>query len=571
MIWRATTCVFAVVAAVLAWRLVALWRQPPPPRPPFVHLQLSPPSGAIFGAGDDPFDAAISPDDDEIVFVATSGGHAQLWRRHMAASAATPVPGTEGAAAPAWVPGRRAVSFFRNSALEVVALDTGAVTTVTSGLAAPAGAAWLDDGSVVVGHLRAPMDRWHGGTATAATKLGDEIGHRFPARIGPGAWVYLAERADGSRVIRLSRNGIDRDLTAADGHAVYVAGWLLYPRGGALLAQPLDVEKQQLTGRAEAVLAGVQVSSTGRTHAAASARLLLAGPERGPRYRLRWFDGAGHPQEPLSEPGDYWQVRLSPDDTQAAVTMLEPLLRTLDVYVLRGGSGSPLPVSLGLAAESDPVWSPDGRSLLFRSLRGGQANLYTRRVGVQGAPETLVVQTPANEVPSEWTAAGDLLFSAASGERPDTDIFRRGPDGPAAPVLADGFNQSDARVSADGRLVAYVSDESGQPDVYVTAWRPRTPAPARSRVSQAGGSRPRWAGRSLYFQRGDGDILRADPLPDTEGAYTVPRHVMSVPGLRDFDAAHRGTRILAVVPETSMPPAPVEAVVNWTSALAVQR
>ncbi len=148
--------------------------------------------------------------------------------------------------------------------------------------------------------------------------------------------------------------------------------------------------------------------------------------------------------------------------------MLEPLLRTLDVYVLRRGSGSPVPVSLGLAAESDPVWSPDGTTLLFRSSRGGQPNLYTRRVGVLGAPETLVEDSPGSEVPSDWTAAGEMLFSAASDTRPDTDVFRRAPGGAVAPALADGFNQSDARISPDGGLVAYVSDESGQPEVYVT-------------------------------------------------------------------------------------------------------
>ena len=73
-------------------------------------------------------------------------------------------------------------------------------------------------------------------------------------------------------------------------------------------------------------------------------------------------------------------------------------------------------------------------------------------------------------------------------------------------------------VSPDGRVVAYVSDESGQPDVYVTAWPSRAATPARTRVSQAGGSHPRWTGRSLYFLRGNGEILRADPLPGTDGA-----------------------------------------------------
>ena len=590
MTWRVAALICAVVAAVLAWRLVAIWRQPPPPPPPSVHLQFAPPPGTTFGAGEHTFDGAVSPSGDEVVFVGTTGGHVQLWRRRVAAAAATAIQGTEGASAPSWVIGRRAVSFFAGASLQVLALDTGTVTAAATGLVETAGAAWLDDGSVLVGRLRGALDRWHQGRSTPATRLqpGD-VGHRFPSRVSPDAWIYVAERADGSRVIRLSRHGIDSNLTAAEGHAVAADGWLLYPRGGALLAQPLDVENRQLTGRATAIVPAVGVSATGRTQAAAVARIVIAGPATGPRHRLVWFDEKGLVQEALSEPGDYWQVRLSPDDTQAAVTMLEPLLRTLDVYVLRGGSGSPLPVSLGLAAESDPVWSADGLSLLFRSSRGGQPNLYTRRVGVLGAPEALVEDLPGSEVPSDWTAAGEMLFSAVSGTRPDTDVFRRAPGGGVAPALAGGFNQSDARTSPDGRFVAYVSDESGQPDVYVTAWPPqrgredsREPgsgspagaaaaAPARTRVSQAGGSRPRWAGRSLYFLRGDGEILRADRLAGDDAAYAVPVRVLAVPGLRDFDTAHRSARILAVVPETSTPPAAVDALVDWMSALAVPR
>ena len=124
MIWRATAIVCAVVAAVLAWRLVAIWRQPPPPPPPSVHLHFQPPPGAILGAGEDTLDAVVSPAGDEVVFVATTAGSARLWRRPLAAATATPIPGTEGASAPAWVNGQRAVSFFAGTSLKVVALDT---------------------------------------------------------------------------------------------------------------------------------------------------------------------------------------------------------------------------------------------------------------------------------------------------------------------------------------------------------------------------------------------------------------------------------------------------------------
>jgi dipeptidyl aminopeptidase/acylaminoacyl peptidase len=250
--------------------------------------------------------------------------------------------------------------------------------------------------------------------------------------------------------------------------------------------------------------------------------------------------------------------------------MLEPLLRTLDVYVLRGGSGAPVPVTLGLAADTDPVWSPDGKTLLFRSVRNGQARLFTREVGTTGAAEDPLL-TPAagaalaNIQPSEWSRGGEVLFSAIAGSRPNTDVFRL-PGSPreAVPALATGFNESDARLSPDGRWVAYVSDEAGQPDVYVSGW----PQGPRLRVSQAGGSRPRWAGASLYFLRAD-ELLRTRRTPSATPAFDVPQRVLTLPGIRDFDASHAGNRLLAIVPAETTRPPDVGAIVDWPSALAV--
>src|SRR5204862_439730 len=82
---------------------------------------------------------------------------------------------------PSWVTGQHAVSFFVGAALNVVALDTGAITTAAADLVDPAGGAWLDDGSVLVGQLRGPLNRWHDGKAVPATQLqAGDTGHRFP-------------------------------------------------------------------------------------------------------------------------------------------------------------------------------------------------------------------------------------------------------------------------------------------------------------------------------------------------------------------------------------------------------
>jgi eukaryotic-like serine/threonine-protein kinase len=558
---------------LLAWRLAVERRQPPPPPPSAIQLQLPPPDGASFGVSGEPVDAALSTVGEELVFVATSNGVAQLWRRLLGGDGAEPVAGTEGARLPTWIPGRREVSYFVGDALKRTDFE-GRISDVAT-LADAAGVAWSDDGSVLVGSMRGPVRHWRAGQASPATSLRDgDVAHKFPWRVDAVSWLYLAERTDGRRIVRIVGDREERDLTDAEGHAMAANGWLLYPRGGALLAQRLRGDGT-VEGRGRPLAVGVGVSAAGRTFSAVSSRLIVFAADPRQQYRVQWFNVDGAPSTIVSEPADYWQVRLSPDDRRVAVTMLEPLLRTLDVYVLGGGSGAPVPVTLGLAADTDPVWSPDGRRLLFRSVRNGQPRLFTREVGIAGAAEqafgTPTEIASTGLTPSDWSRTGGVVFSAASGSRPNTDVFRT-PDGGGVPAaaVASGFNESAARLSPDGGFVAYVSDESGQPDVYVSGW-PQGPRPrqeTRVRVSQAGGTHPRWTGQSILFLRGN-EVLRADRRPGTAAAFAVPERVLTLPGIRDFDVSRDGRRLIVIAPSPERRPSSVGAIVEWPSALAV--
>jgi Tol biopolymer transport system component len=145
--------------------------------------------------------------------------------------------------------------------------------------------------------------------------------------------------------------------------------------------------------------------------------------------------------------------------------------------------------------------------------------------------------------------------------------------GAREPIVNGAFNETDGRWSPDGQSIAYVSDESGSPDIYVTPTR----GGMRVRVSFAGGSRPRWRrdGRALFFLRGS-QILRADvvggshgsgrsPQPDASPRFSTPRPVIDVPGIRDFDVAHRRDALVALVPAQAASPTPVTALVDWMS------
>jgi dipeptidyl aminopeptidase/acylaminoacyl peptidase len=551
-----------VVVALLAWPLVRRYREPPPPPPPLVRVPFSAPPGSELGAGDDALDAAISPAGDAIAFVATSNGTAQLWQRRVDAEQATVLAGTEGARHPAWSPDGQRLAFVAGRRLKQLTLASGALQEIGDA-ADDRGVAWLDDGTLVFGTTAAgTLTLYRDGRQTAATALAPgDTAHVWPSPC-PGGFVYIAVRSDGRRVIRRRVNNASQDLSVTDGDARVAGSVLLHVRGGALLAQRLGDDGTP-AGRATALVTAAGTVD-GRALVAASARLLLVSPPAARARELVWIDADGTRGSTASDHGDYWQVRVAPDDRSAAVTLLEPQLRTLDVYTVPLQPGSvTMGVTLALAADSDPVWSPEGASILFRSLQGGAPRFYSRLAGRQGVPIEPVPATDPSTVPSDWRADAGVLAHAATA-RGDTDLFVLDrAAGTSRAVVTSRFNESDGHWSPDGRSLAYVSDEFGQPDVFVQPW----PSGGRVRVSSAGGSRPRWGrdSRSLFFLRGSELVrvaLTLDPLSVSAPAVVAPAR-----GLRDFDAAHRSDRLLAILPAQTPPSIEIRALVDWQSAL----
>jgi len=155
---RALVPLLCLAIAVLLLPAIQHLREQPPAPPRAVRLFLTAPSGAELGVGDEPLDAAISPDQRELVFVATQmrrntssqvpPGQIQLWRRRLDAELAEPIAGTEGARLPAWKQNGNVLSFFAEAQLKLLDLKSGAVTVVADA-PAPAGATWLRDGSLL--------------------------------------------------------------------------------------------------------------------------------------------------------------------------------------------------------------------------------------------------------------------------------------------------------------------------------------------------------------------------------------------------------------------------------------
>ena len=559
--WISTGLVVALVAviALLGFPAIRHLRETPPPVQPPVRLAFDAPAGLELGAGDDILDAAISPDEQSIAFVATSEGTPRLWTRHVSSDAATMVRNSIGAQFPAWKLTGGVISFFASSRLKAYIVGRNAVEDLGAA-PSPSGAAWLLDGSLLYApDARGPIRRLLNGATTDATKLqaGDRS-HTFPTSVGSSnAFVYVATLDNGRRMARLVENGRELDLGATSGHAQLVGDIVFSVRDDVLLAQRLDPETRQRVSNAQPIALNVGTAASGHSFFAVSPRLLLTGSQASRLRQLAWYDFGSSKPTLTREPGDYWQVRLSSDDRFAAVTQITPLVRTLDVVVApMADTGYIEPLTRAVAPDSDPVWSSDGRRLVFRSLQDGPPRLYTHAAHDQDGGDVIVPMSAIDETPTDWR--GDSIVVHAPGAKGDLDLWTVSERTGAREVIANtGFNETDGRLSPDGRWLAFVSDESGQPDVYASPF----PRGSRVRVSFAGGTRPRWTrdGRAVLFLRGS-QILRAE----VSGAvFTTPRQVFDVPGIRDFDVAHRRDAVLAVLPAASSTRATTSVIVDW--------
>jgi Tol biopolymer transport system component len=569
MIWRIATIVLAVALALVAFTAVRSSRQPPAPSLPPIRAALELPADVELGAGDDVLDAAVSPDGREIVFVATSAGVPRLWRRAFDADRVEPLTGTDGASMPAWKRNGGVVSFFAGGALRQIALAEGAVRDLT-GAPSPGGASWLADGSLLyAAEARGSIKRLRDAVASDATRLRDgDVRHTAPEAVGDtGDFLYVAEVANGRRVVRLVRDGAEVDLTRTSGHAAMLGELLVHVLDGALSVQRFDAAAGTLTARPARLAFDVGVSATGRAFFAAAPRLVVWAASAPRARQLAWFDLQGQGAGSVSEPADYWQVRLSPDDRTVAATMLDPLLRTLDVFAIPAAtSGSGRRVTLSITADSDPVWASDGSRIVFRSMQGGQPNIFARPPQFSEEADQPVLRSELDETPTDWRG-GTLLFHAPA---PDTGVDVWALDlasGNQREVARSGFNESDARWSPDGRWVAYVSDEPGRPEIFVERW----PQDGRKwRVTSAGGTRPRWQrdGRGLFLLR-DGALMRAELVErGPEVSFGAPARVATLPGVRDYAPAHRSDRLLAIVPVPRSESPRARVIVDWMSLVS---
>jgi Tol biopolymer transport system component len=570
--------VLGVALTATAIPAVRHLREQPPAPPPPVRATWAAPADLVVGSGTDyPFGLALSPDGRRVAFAAARAGHVQLWLQDLSSGTVTPLPGTDRAALPSWSADGTRLGFFADGALKVFAL-AGARVGDLAAVERPRGATWNARGELVFtndeGGLSLASPDAQGAQSkappralTALDKAAGEIAHLFPVFVPGGTHVVTFVRAEpaarqGLYLVALA-DGARARLMGSASSGIPAGSHLLYANDGALVAQTLDLAAGRLSGRAEVLGVRVGQSQLGQLLASAAGDVLVFSEPVTLQHQLVWHSREGERLGTLGSPADVWNVRIAPDGRRVAVTILEPLLRTLDVVQYDGRSLMPSRISLSIDADDWPSWSPDGLRVAW--VQAGRA------VMVRGAGAVLPAETVTRfDEPvrvTDWTPDGTAVLVARTLAETREDLWVvpvRGGGAPR-PLVATPFADVQGDVSPDGRWVAYASDESGQFEVYVDRMD-RSPEPGtRERVSSGGGSDPRWSrdGQELFFRRGSEIHVATPALGRGQNAVAATSMLFKtqVP-VRGFDVAPDGQRFLLSLP-VATPAPPATLIINW--------
>lgn len=550
-----------------------------------MRTSILPPDKVRFNLrGIHPGPVTISPGGERIVFTGRqSGGTSVLWVRELDATEARPLPGTEEAGYPFWSPDGRSIGFFAAGRLRRVDVLGGPPLTLCD---APTGkgGSWNTDGTIVFApSFNTPIHRVseNGGDATPVTSLAQsrsENSHRFPRMLPDGdRFLYFARGAGEASTVRSGSisGDVDVEIMRATSNAEYVSGYLLYLRESTLMAQPFDSDALEFTGDPVPVGDPVRYipgAMAGIFTASDNGLLVYQGGASIPGARVSWRDFDGNLVDALDDIVQQDNMRVSPTGSNFAIEVFDNTGGTADIWMYDVERRIRTRFTFDPANDLMPVWSPDGSEVAFSSNRNGKAGIYVKGFG-GASNEQLILEDTADLWTSDWTADGGHIVYTRADSTATGDIYALPVgDGSAEPipVLVAEHGEYDAVVSPNGRWIAYISDESGQFEIYVTSF----PVPGRKwQISSGGGSDPRWTpdGRGIaYIGNNTFHIVETETAGETFGVGRTTPLFESNTAI-NYDIAPGGDRLVLVEDADDGDVDPLTVVSGWVADLARKR
>ena len=503
---------------------------------------------------------AISPDGRRIAFAA-AGAEGKLWVQDLDQQQPRAIEGTEGARRPFWSPDSDFVGFGTGGDLKKVSVQSGLAIRVCE-LPGPgfAGGSWSADGDLIVFSSSSPLTLYEvparGGTANRLVwpeepdqPVGLVYPHFLPSEAGDRVLLLSSVGGSSKLMVQDLKTG-RRELLGPGFAPVYSpSGHLVYQVFGisTLWALPFSLDTLKATGGA------FPIAQNSRGPTVATDGTLVYFDTSGTSQRqgqLVWLNRRGDkigeiglPQVHIGYP------TLSPDGRRVAVQAREG--SNFDIWVWDIARTVKTRLTTGPEVDGCLLWGPTGEQVAFPSNRAGNFDIFLRQADGSGEAKVLLA-TPRNESLTDWSRDGKYLLYWLDDPETAADLWylERNEDGSAwepHPFLQTPFNKHAAKFSPDGRHVAYVSDESGQREVYV---QPFPQGGRRSTVSSNGGTQPRWSrdGKELFYVEGSTLVavsVSSGPtfsvgsarrlfehpgLPDSRGSLSYPNYDVSADG-----------------------------------------
>jgi Tol biopolymer transport system component len=514
---------------------------------------------------------AVSPDGRFVAVVLVKDGKQQIWIRALDALDMTRLEGTDDAAEPFWSADSRFLAFFADSKLKKIERTGGPVQTLCDAMGA-AGGTWNRKGDILIGALDQVQRVSESGGPLTKIPGHANITELFPVFL-PDGRHYLATRGSGTEA-GLWLNSMDGtearrilpDLTRAQVVAAPSGssiGAILFARAGTLMALPFDEKKLEAAGEPYAVAQQIAAGSNSNWLESSSWNGVVAyvSGELSKR-RYVWRDREGKDLGAFGDAGGV--VMISPDGKRLVG---DPGATTIEIQDL--GQGGSRRLTVGTERGNNPVWSPDGRYVVYSSLGG----LY--RIAAEGGtrPE-LLLRTKTLLFAKSWSPDGRHLIYAQVYPGIGSDLFALPigqPDAKPMALWQTPATSGQGEFSPDGRWVAVTSNESGQSEIYVIPFPPN-PNGEKWGVSVGGGVMPRWRhdGKELFYVSPDWKMMAVDVDTHPTFHYGAPHALFDTEmldtGIRNgpmsWDITPDGRRFLIITDKTQETSF-LNVILNW--------
>jgi serine/threonine protein kinase len=573
-------------ATRLAWPLAALGlvtasvlggvlatRRPEPPAHSDV-LSIMPPEDSTFMRGEAP---QISPDGRHLAFSSTDrAGTRGLYIRSLDSATPRVLPGTENGSLPFWSPDSRMLGFFADGQLKTVAI-AGGTPTMLARVGLPRGGAWSKDNLILFSQRpnAALVVVPAGGGEPTPVPTPDKPGiPGFPSFLPDGRHYVFTELNLQNRMVEsLVLGSLDRPetrrLVGTTSSGVYASGHLLFRRATTLLAQRFDATTLQLSGEPVVIAENVGVNPvTFQALFSASNTGALAYRDAAPGAQLAWFSRSGQRLAAVGTPGEFNSLCMTPDGRRIVYEQADTTSGNIDMWTMDLATAATTQLTFAGPVEFYPVCAPNGRDIALAVLKPSNPNLFKQSLSAPGQTVPLL-ESPLPKIPTDWSRDGSQLIFSVLSPSTGWDVASLSlATGQPRPLIATPAHETNAKLSPDGRWLAYVSNESSRVEVYVQAM---AGGGAKWLVSRGGGMQPQWSadGRQLYYMALDRRLMVVDvraedavftpspPVGLTETRFTE----WETSGGMSYVVAPDGSRVL--VNTSTDTGRPVSLMQNW--------